>query len=83
MTAFTVDSSNGSLSAIAGTPFGFSSCTGTVAVDPSGKYLYAANPGPGSITVFSIDSTTGVLTMLNGSPFPAADATLIAIATLQ
>jgi 6-phosphogluconolactonase len=83
MTAFTVDSSNGSLSAIAGTPFGFSSCTGTVAVDPSGKYLYAANPGPGSITVFSIDSTTGVLTMLNGSPFPAADATLVAIATLQ
>jgi 6-phosphogluconolactonase len=78
-----VNSASGALAAIAGTPFGFSNCSATVAVDPSGKYLYAANPGGNSITVFSIDATTGVLTMLNGSPFSAADATLITIATLQ
>jgi 6-phosphogluconolactonase (cycloisomerase 2 family) len=52
-------------------------------VDPSGKYLYAADPGGNSITGFSIDATTGALTMLNGSPFPANDATLITIASLQ
>jgi len=83
ISAFSVDSASGSLTPIAGTPFGFSNCGATVTVDPSGKYLYAANPGGDSITAFSIDSTTGVLTMLNGSPFPAADATLMTIATLH
>jgi 6-phosphogluconolactonase len=83
ISAFTVNSAGGALVPIAGTPFGFTNCSTTVAVDPSGKYLYAANPGGDSITIFSIDATTGVLTLLNGSPFPAADATLIAIATLQ
>jgi 6-phosphogluconolactonase (cycloisomerase 2 family) len=83
ISGFTVNSASGTLTPIAGTPFGFSNCSTTVAVAPSGKYLYAANPGGNSITGFSIDATTGVLTMLNGSPFPAADATLITIATLQ
>lgn len=83
ISAFAVDSASGSLTPIAGTPFGFSNCGATVTVDPSGKYLYAANPGGDSITAFSIDATTGVLTMLNGSPFPAADATLMTIATLH
>jgi len=83
ISAFSVDSASGSLTPIAGTPFGFSNCGATVTVDPSGKYLYAANPGGDSITAFSIDATTGVLTMLNGSPFPAADATLMTIATLH
>ena len=83
ISAFTVNSASGTLTPVVGTPFGFSNCNTTVAVDPSGKYLYAANPGGNSITGFSIDATTGVLTMLNGFPFPAADVTLITIATLQ
>lgn len=41
-------------------------------VDPSGKFLYAADhsdPSGGEISVFAIDSTTGALTELSGSPF--------------
>lgn len=41
-------------------------------VDPSGKFLYAADhsdPSGGEISVFAIDSTTGALTELPGSPF--------------
>jgi 6-phosphogluconolactonase (cycloisomerase 2 family) len=54
-----------------------------VAVDPSGSYLYAANPGGNAITGFSIDAATGSLNMLSASPFPATDATLITIVAYQ
>ena len=42
-----------------------------LAVDPSGKFLYAADhsdPSGGEISVFAIDSTTGGLTQVSGSP---------------
>jgi 6-phosphogluconolactonase (cycloisomerase 2 family) len=43
---------------------------GGLAIDPSGQYLYVANPvGIGNISVFSISSTDGSLTQLSTSPF--------------
>ncbi len=41
----------------------------SVAVDPSGKFVYAANGG--EVFAFTFDSTTGALTPVPGSPFPA------------
>src|SRR5712692_10684308 len=40
----------------------------SVAVDPSGSFLYVANQGQGTISVFSVDSS-GALTQILGSPF--------------
>jgi 6-phosphogluconolactonase (cycloisomerase 2 family) len=43
---------------------------GGLALDPSGQYLYVANPvGKGNISVFSISSTDGTLTQLPSSPY--------------
>jgi len=43
-------------------PFGLSPTS--VAVDPSGKYLYAANPSGNEVAQFNINPTTGVLTSM-------------------
>ncbi|HSM87639.1 MAG TPA: beta-propeller fold lactonase family protein, partial [Candidatus Limnocylindrales bacterium] len=43
----------------------------SVAVDPSGQYLYVANFSSGSISAFFIHSVTGMLSPVPGSPFPA------------
>jgi 6-phosphogluconolactonase (cycloisomerase 2 family) len=44
---------------------------GGLAIDPSGQYLYVANPvGMGNISVFSISATDGTLTQLPTSPYP-------------
>ena len=44
---------------------------GGLALDPSGQYLYVANPvGLGNISVFSISATDGTLTQLTSSPLP-------------
>jgi len=51
-------------------------------VDPSGQYLYAANPQGDSIIGYQIDSTTGALRMLNSSPFNTKDPTLLAVGTV-
>jgi 6-phosphogluconolactonase (cycloisomerase 2 family) len=72
-------SSTGALSTISGSPFSAPGDGGIlgVAVDPSGKFLYATTDtasggsGTGLVVVFSIDSTTGALSPVAGSPFPA------------
>jgi len=65
ISAYTLNSTTGQLTPIAGSPF---ASTGTgpssVAVDPSGKFVYVTNFGssgsPGSISIYSIDTgTTG------------------------
>ncbi len=75
-------SANGTLSAIAGSPFavpGTATLT-AIAIDPAGKFLYAAGNtapgGPGIVAVFSINSSTGELTPVAGSPFAAGIAPL-------
>ena len=70
---------NGNLTPLAGSPF--SAGAGSInpnflAVDPAGKFLYAANYDGGSvaasnISAFTVDSSSGALTPVAGSPFPA------------
>ncbi|MCU1296312.1 MAG: hypothetical protein JWO91_590 [Acidobacteriaceae bacterium] len=70
--AFAVQSS-GSLKPVPGSPF---SAPGTplrpaLAMDPTGKYLYASATlsGNGAVAAFTIDQTSGALTSVPGSPF--------------
>jgi 6-phosphogluconolactonase len=74
VTAFSV-ASNGSLVPVPGSPFVTDGPNWGIAIDPSGKYLYASSQvsdknQDGEINAFSIDQTTGALTPLPGSPFP-------------
>jgi YVTN family beta-propeller protein len=63
--------SDGSLSAITGSPFQLVSGINpaSMAVDPSGSYLYVANQGSNNVSGFAITQGTGALTAVAGSPF--------------
>jgi 6-phosphogluconolactonase len=68
---FTVNSTTGALSAMAGSPFSDGSVLRESVMDPHGKFLYAIsnNTIQNTISVFSIDSSSGALTPVMGSPF--------------
>jgi 6-phosphogluconolactonase (cycloisomerase 2 family) len=73
VTAFSV-ASDGSLVSVPGSPFETSGEELAVAVDPSGKFLYATGVRTDSdytsvIDGYSIDQASGALTPLPGSPF--------------
>ncbi len=69
ISAFAVQS-NGSLTPVPGSPFSEGSgTTGAIAMDPLGKYLFAA-VGTGSVAAYTIDQYNGALTQVPGSPFP-------------
>jgi 6-phosphogluconolactonase len=77
VSAFTIDTGTGVLTAVAGSPFStnaFDDSTHSgisLAATPDGKYLYAGSTGfLGQITIFSIDSA-GALTMVGTSPVAA------------
>jgi 6-phosphogluconolactonase len=76
VSAFTISQTDGSLTAVAGSPF-TSTTTGApstvtttaIAIDPSGQFLYVANGDAGTITPFTIGSgaSAGVLTPVGPS----------------
>jgi len=41
----------------------------SIAVDPTGKFVYVANRASNTVSGYGIDATSGVLTPLAGSPF--------------
>jgi len=67
--AFSINSSTGALTAVPGSPFSAGNGSFSVAVDPSGKYVYTANTVDNTISAFAIDLSTGALTSVSGSPF--------------
>jgi 6-phosphogluconolactonase len=71
---FTLNSTTGVLSAMAGSPFSDGSVLRESAMAPSGKFLYAFsnNTTLNTMSVFTINSSNGSLTPIAGSPFPMA-----------
>ena len=80
--AFVISSTDGALTPVPGSPFlvpvgscnpGTDFCQVTpsdLAIDPQGKYLYAALDIESALAGFAIDRSTGTLTSLPGSPYP-------------
>jgi 6-phosphogluconolactonase len=75
MTAYTYDAAAGTLTPIHSLPTipagAASTSPADMHVHPSGRFLYGANRGHGSLAIFSLDATTGRMTvvghqMLNG-----------------
>ena len=84
LSAFTVDSLGGMLTPVPGSPYtvsisgsGYESAGALLAIDPSGKYLYAA--GGSQLYGFAIDSSSGALSPIVGSPFTASGASALAV----
>ena len=71
--AYTVDGATGELTNVSGSPFesGFP-YEQSLAIDPLGRFVYAADDNPAGISAYTVDSTTGVLTPIAGSPFALA-----------
>jgi 6-phosphogluconolactonase (cycloisomerase 2 family) len=61
--------SQGALSEVLSSPFQTGMGPSSVALDPTGSYLYVSNRTDNTISGFSVSSTSGVLTALSGSPF--------------
>ena len=66
---FSINQSTGGLTPVTGSPFaiGGAGGGGSLAMDSSGKYLYA--PYPAGVAAFSFNSSTGALSPLANSPF--------------
>jgi DNA-binding beta-propeller fold protein YncE len=70
ISGFSINTSTGALSMLAGFPFSQSPLSpGYPVVDPSGQFLYVANAANNTVSAYAINQTTGVLTAVPGSPF--------------
>lgn len=73
---FSIDT-KGALTAITG-PIAAGNNPVALAIDPGGKFLFAANQSSNNLSVFSIGSNAD-LTEVAGSPFPAVDPVAVAV----
>lgn len=64
-----LDPSTGFPTVVSGSPFLTGMSPARIILHPSGKFLYTANDGDGTISAFSTNSSTGMLTPVPGSPF--------------
>jgi len=75
VSAYRINQTTGSLLEVPGSPFAAGENPHSVAISPSGQFLYVldtfTSPQNGQIEVFSINPSTGVITLISGSPFPA------------
>jgi len=69
ISGFAVNKVTGALTAVPGSPFTAGKLTFSVAVDPTGHYLYATNFDSNDISAYAITSATGALEAVAGSPF--------------
>jgi hypothetical protein len=65
--AYTINSTNGALSPVPGSPFAAGGGPYFVAVEPSGHYVYVMNSLGDDVSGYSINATSGALTPLEGS----------------
>lgn len=76
VSAYTINSSTGALTQVSGSPYSTGQKPQSLAVDPTGGYLYIANYNGNNVTAYPINTSTGQLNaQLGGSPF--ADNTAI------
>ena len=75
ISAYSINASTGALTQITGSPFAAGSNPASVAVSPSGAFVYVANQG-GGVSAYSINASTGALTQTSGSPFAAGSASI-------
>jgi 6-phosphogluconolactonase len=75
ISAYAIDPSTGALARLAGTPVtaGGGSWPHGASIDPSGRYLYAANATSGDVSAYAIDAATGVPSAITSTPYPSGN----------
>src|SRR5437763_9891801 len=80
---FTINSSTGGLTAIAGSPFSLGGTPpgagGLSSFVSAGSYLYVTDLNAGAVAGFAYNSANGTLTSVPGSPFPAGSTPVQAV----
>lgn len=81
---FSVSTTNGSLTPIAGSPFSSGFFPRTITIDPAGKFLYATISTSfmgtsTSVYGYTIDAASGGLTAIAGSPFTTGENPVSAV----
>jgi 6-phosphogluconolactonase len=71
---FTINSTNGQLVSVTGSPFSFSAGNLFVLIDPEGNYLYIGSQDGNSIAGYTYNPSTGVPVAISGSPFSTKTA---------
>jgi 6-phosphogluconolactonase len=77
VSGYTINATNGALTPIPGSPFVAGGFPDSLAVDPTGKFVYVSNSGTaeneflGGVSGYSINASSGALTAIPGSPFAA------------
>lgn len=86
VSAYAVNATTGALTPISGSPFAAGGYAASIALGPSGRYIYVASASsgvldaPGNVSGFAVHPATGVLTAVPGLPIDAG-STSFAIAT--
>ena len=71
VSAYSIDTATGALTAIAGSPFAAGITSISVTVAPSGKFAYVANMNTLNVSGYAINAVNGALSAIVGSPFAA------------
>ncbi len=66
--AYTIDTTTGVFTPVAGSPYTAGSYPIAVAVEPNGKYAYVLNNSSSDITAFAVTASTGALTAIGTYP---------------
>ena len=69
ISAYTIDSTTGKLTAVAGSPYPDGTAPAAVSLAPNGKFAFSASDSGTKIHAFTINQSTGQLTEVSGSPF--------------
>jgi 6-phosphogluconolactonase len=73
---FSINSQSGALTALAGNPFDSpQNGPSSLAIGPSGAFIFLANQNSNTMSVSMINATTGALTVVAGSPFAGGGIT--------
>ena len=71
VSAYALNRGQGTLTAIAGSPFSAGNLPADLLVEPCGDFLYAINTFSNDVSAYAIDREAGSLAPVPGSPFPA------------
>jgi 6-phosphogluconolactonase (cycloisomerase 2 family) len=77
---FLIDPTTGALTKMPSSPFLATTVPDSIAIDPSGRFLYVSCSISNVIAAFGIDPDTGTLSAIQGSPFPAPGYPLFVLA---
>ncbi len=77
LSAYSIDSTTGALTLLAGSPFVTGDNPSSVTVDPTGQFLYNANINTDNVSAFTIDTVTGALSPIGTTPAGDAPSSIV------